>query len=144
MIRADLRTYLLSQSDITDLVGTRIYWVRIPQKNPSDANYPCITYRRATGGHVHNLDGAQGYAEAIVEIDIWGPDSEVVENVGEQVRESLQGFRGEMGTTDVRRRVTLEDEQDFYYPSEVGDDVGVYRIQYKYKIGYGESVPCFS
>lgn len=143
MIRADLRTYLLAQSTITDLVGTRIYWVRIPQKPQSETTYPCITYRRATGGHMHHLDNAQGYAQPIFEIDVWGPDSEVVENVGEQVRLKLQGFSGTMGTTDVGG-VTLDDEQDFYIPSDIGDDIGVHRIQYKYKIGHGEAVPNYS
>lgn len=147
LIRADLRTYLAAQTSITDLVGgaarPRIYFVRIPQTNPPSSVYPCVTYRRATGGHVHSLDGSMGFASPLFEIDVWGEDSVVVEQIGEAIRLKLQGYRGTWGSSDIRK-VTLDDEQDFYFPSEVADDVGVYRIQYKYTIGHGEAIPSFS
>lgn len=148
LIRADLHNYLKNESSVASLLtGTdgkvRIHFVRIPQSKAPANPYPCITYRRATGGHKHSLDGSMGFAEALFEIDVWGEDSIVAEQVGEAVRLVMQGFRGTWGSSDVRR-VTLDDEQDFYYPSEVADDVGVYRLQYKYTIGHGETIPSFS
>jgi hypothetical protein len=138
MIRSAIRTYLLTQTDLTNLISTRIYLTRIPD----NGTYPCITFRRISSGRQHDLDGAAGYAESNFEFEVWSDDSEEVEDVCEELRQALQGFRGTMGTTAVKR-VTLEDEQDFYHPPISGDDVGVHRTVVRYIVGYVETIPTF-
>lgn len=142
MIRSDLTAYLKSRGDLTSLVGQRIHWIRIPQREKGETTFPCVTFRRATGGHYQNLDGSQGYAQPLFEFDVWGPDSVSVERVAEQLRLSLQGFRGAIGSTRVSE-ITLDDEQDFYHPDETGGDAGIYRVQFKYTIGHAEAIPAF-
>lgn len=142
MIRSDLTNYLKSKETLTHLVGQRIHWIRVPQRLKGETTYPCITFRRATGGYAQNLDGSQGFSEPLFEFDIWGPDSEVVEQVSEALRCVLQGFLGMMVATRITC-VSLEDEQDFLEPPAIGDDTTVYRIQQKYTIGHAVAIPAF-
>lgn len=143
MIRTDLRAYLASKTTVTNICGTRIHWTHIPQRKSNETTYPCVVFRRATGGHEHHLDGSAGYAAPLFDIDVWGEDDEIVENLGEQVRLVLQGFQGVMGSTTIGR-LTLDDEHDYYYPSGKDNDRGQYLIRYRYTIGYTEAIPSFS
>jgi hypothetical protein len=138
MIRADLRTYLLAQSSITTLIGQRLYLSRIPLPG----TYPCVSYRRVSGGHFHDLQGSRGYCEAAIEIEVWSDDSEEVESVGDAIRQKLQGFVGTMGSTTVKR-VTLDDEQDSFLPPIEGSDTGVHRTTFRYTIGFGVTIPTY-
>lgn len=138
MIRSALRTYLLANSEVAALIGTRLYLTRIPE----NGSFPCVTFRRAGSGRHQDMRAASGYAEASFDFEIWSDDSEEVEAVCESLRQALQGYRGLMDTTPVSR-VTLEDEQDFFHPPLSGDDVGVHRTLVRYVIGYSESIPTF-
>lgn len=146
MIRQSLRTYLVTQAAIAAKVTANgkvhIYWTHLPQLPHGQAFPLCLVYRRATGGHKHDLDGAAGFAAPLFDLDVWGEDSVEVETLGELVREALQGFRGTMGA-DTIQRLTLDDEQDFFYPATSANDVGRYLIRYRYTIGYRESIPTF-
>lgn len=147
MIRNDLRTYLLAQSSITDLIVQRLSLSRRPINLDGTAGefggpYPCVTYSRVTGGHHQNLDGSSGYAEADFEFDYWGTSPVSVENVSEAFRLKLQGYRGAMGDSTISK-VTLQDETDFFHPPQVGDDGGIYRITQRYNIGFAVAIPSY-
>ncbi len=138
MIRADLRTYLLAQTSITACIGQRLYLTRLPY----DATFPAVSYQRMTGGYGHDLDGATGYCEAIFDFDVWGNDTVANESAGEALRLKLQGFTGTMGSTSVKR-VTLDNETDYFHPPQTGDDPGIHRINFRYTIGFYVAVPSY-
>lgn len=146
MIRSDLRTYLAANAGLTALLTRsgrkHIYLSRVPQSTPAYANFPCVVYRRANGGHEHDLDGSAGYAAPQFEFHVLAQDPDDVEGICEALRQALQGFKGAMGDTTVDR-CTLEDESDDYLESRVGDDVGFHRTVLIYKIGFRESIPTF-
>lgn len=148
MIRADLLAYLMDQSSVTDLIGTRMTLSRIPidvYGVPMSGPYPCVSYRRTSAGHHHNLDGSQGCCEADFEFDVWGDDTEEVEAVGEAIRLKLQGFVGTMGSgpgTTVFK-VTLINEQDFFHPPQDGSDGGIHRTTFSYNIGFDVAIPTY-
>lgn len=146
-IRQDLRTYLAAQAGIQAVLtangNTRIFLSRIPQSNPPSSSFPAVMYRRASGGHEHDLDGSAGYAAPLFEFHVADPNPATVETICEALRQELQGFRGLMGSTPVQR-CTLEDEQDEYVESQIGDDAGFHVTVLTYRIGYTESIPTFA
>lgn len=146
-IRADLRTYLLTQTGVTNLVGQRISLSRVPV-NPdgtageSGGPYPCVTYRRVSGGHHQHLTGSQGYCEADFEFDFWGDSSVEVEAASEAFRQELQGYTGAMGSSTVKK-VTLNNELDFFHPPQDGGDGGIHRTTQTYNVGFAVSIPSY-
>lgn len=132
MIRAALRTWLLAQSSVADLIGDRFDLAKVPQVN---ATYPYVSYRRASGDYEHDLDGGAGLASPIFEIDVWSPKTTEVEAVGQAIRLALQGYRGLMGDVNVVG-VELENEEDFFHPADVASDEGRHRTRFRYRIHY--------
>lgn len=141
MIRGDLRAYLLSQTTVTDLIGQRIHQARAPQS--LDEAQPYISFRRFTGGYIHDLDGGADRAEPLFELDVWGFDPDQVEAVGEAVRLKLQGLsQTNVGPGETYiHEVILMDEKDFYHPAEDGSDGGWHRTQFTYQIGHQVALP---
>lgn len=135
-IRSDLRTYLLSNTEITDLVGQRIFPCRRPQNVTGDA----ICFWRTSGDHDHNLTGSSGTAIPTFAIEVLSTTYLTADAIAEAVRQVMQGFRGDMGTTEVKT-VILADEQDGFDENDKGDDVATYRIALLYRIRYTESKP---
>lgn len=146
-LRRDIRVYLASKAGLTALItGTNgkkhLHLSHIPQGSVSREAYPALVYRRATGAHEHDLDGSAGYAAPEFEFVAIGEDPDVVEDICEQLRLAMQGFRGLMGSTTIRR-CTLDDESDDYIESKIGDDVGFHMTLLKYTIGHTEAIPTF-
>lgn len=137
-LRDDIRTYLLTQTPITNLVGQRVFSSNIPQRE----DYPAISIVRITGGHAHMLSGGAGFAEPTVQVDAWADTSTVCESIAEALRGELQGFRGTMGSTTVRA-VVLQNEIDLSEEPSDGSDAWVYRITQDYYINYEISIPTF-
>lgn len=144
-IRQDIRTYLAAQAGVTALLThhgkTHIYLSRIPQSNPPADSFPAVLYRRA-GGHDHDLDGGSGLSTASFEFHVADPEPTMVESVCEALRQELQGYRGTMGSSTVQR-CTLDDEQDEYVESAIGDDKGFHVTVLTYTITYTESIPTY-
>lgn len=145
-IRQDLRTYLAAQAGIQALLTangkTRIFLSHIPQENPFSASFPAVLYRRSSGGHEHDLDASAGIAAPTFEFHVADPDPTVVESVCEAIRQELQGYRGAMGSSTIQR-CTLDEEQDEYIESAIGDDKGFHVTVLTYTITYLESIPTF-
>lgn len=134
----DLRTYLLAQSAISDVVSTRIYPVWLPQ----NVTYPCITISRVSESHGHNLDSASGYAISRYQIDCWATSYATAYTLADAVRGELSGFAGTMGSTTVDS-VVLENESDLHEPPSDGGSRGMYHIACDYIICHQETVPTF-
>ncbi len=144
-IRRDLRTYLLTKTGLTNLITgadnkRHLHLSYIPQGDTSIEAYPAIVYRRATGEHDHDLDGSSGRADPVFEFAVLSVDPNKTEDIAEQLRLAMQGFKGSMASTSVDT-VTLTDEYDQYIDSKIGDAIGFYVTYLEYKIGYHESIP---
>lgn len=139
MIVTALRTYLVAQSSITDLVGQRVYGGNRDQGD----GLPALTIRRKSGGHAHNLDGAAGSVRPLVEVSSWAASKPAADSLAEAVRLKLQGFRGAMGALAVSS-VTLENDLDLDEPPRDGSAAFTYRVNQDYLIRYSETIPSFS
>ena len=139
-IRSDLRTYLQSKSEITDIVANRIFPVVLPEGfRPAQNNQPAITYSRVTAGHEHVAKGSAGNAIPIFELVCWG-NYDAADNLAEALRLVMQGFDGPMGTTSVQSCI-YDDETDGYEDAADGSDDGDYTITLRYRIRYVAALP---
>jgi hypothetical protein len=138
MIRSSLRTYLLAQAPLAALIGDRLY----PVACPETATLPAVTYRRASGGHLHNLTSASGAAIPEFELVVWAETYEDADEVAEAIRQEMQGFRGTMGS-DAVKSVILDDEDDSIAEPDDNSDQPIYAITLRYRIQYVETKPTF-
>jgi len=97
MIDVDLRTYLLSKSDITDLVGNRIYALRLPQNTTS----PAIVYDIGAGFPLAQLGSLESVVRYNVALSVYSPSYASMRQLSEHITTQLNGMTGTMGTTPV-------------------------------------------
>jgi len=143
---ADLRTYLLSKSSITNLVGTRVFPDYIPQKN---STYPAIVYQIISDTPEHTLAGAAGYTGTRVQLDVYAATSLVRAQVVEALRNVLQGFPPTstltMGTTDsLVSSVRYANSFDIYEPPQDSSDTGLFRNSTDYWFRLKRTSPTFT
>lgn len=89
-----LRHYIISDSAVSALIGSRFYPTALPQK----PKLPAVTYqlisgtRRATMRHDDNLPAKR------IQIDAWSPSADEAYDVAEAIREVFHYYvRGEIG-----------------------------------------------
>lgn len=87
MIEESLRRHLLDE--LGELVGNRIYPLRMPQK----AKLPAIVYRRVSTAPVHQQGGAGTLARHRFQIDCWSHSYAEVLELADRVRQALEGRR---------------------------------------------------
>jgi len=96
MIEADVRTFLLAQSAVSALIGTRMYPLRLPQ----GVTFPALTYQRISGSEDVTHSGA-GPARAGMQFDCWGQTQSSVLALASAVRSALSGHRSGMGDSPL-------------------------------------------
>lgn len=89
-IRPALRAALLLESDITDLVESRIYPVLAPQGE----RRPLIVLTRVSEGEDFVLKGPSGLLQTRVQIDCWAATPDEASALAEAVRARLHGLSG--------------------------------------------------
>lgn len=135
-ILQSIRTRLLSQTAVTDIVGTRIH----PQWRPQDGALAAITLQRISEDHVHNLEGGAGLARPRIQVDCWSSKYSEAQSLGEAVREALQGFTGTVDSVTIHSCL-LDNRADLFEPPKDGSDKGIYHIALDFQLIYGESIP---
>jgi hypothetical protein len=86
-IKAALRTFLLSQSAVTDLVVRRIHHA----KRPRGGTLPAITFYRAGRTSYPTLDGDDGEPTVRIALDCWARTATEAEDVADAVVDALEG-----------------------------------------------------
>lgn len=112
LIKTALINYLLAQTGITDLVGTRIYFVIAPQ----DVAKPYIILTKVDSPRLHSHDGYSHLASPRFQVSIFSTRYGEGKGIAAAVQAILQGYAGTMGGAggvDIFSCV-YEDENDFY------------------------------
>lgn len=146
MIEDDVRTYLLTQSPVTNRVGTdatgsmaRIYSNDAQQNITADR----IVYERNGTDREPMLASAMGSAEAFIEFDCISTTYAAAKSLANVLRGEMDGFRGTMGSATVHWCI-LEDEHDDFDPPADGSAKGQYHQIQTYRIRFLESIPTFA
>jgi hypothetical protein len=135
MIEAAFRHYLLSISAVTDIIGTRMSIMRLPQ----NVTLPAISYMIDNVWRVESQKGATGLVQTRMQIDHWASSMFAARELSEVTRKVLQGFRGTMGISPNVVKVSqirFQSDLSFYHP-----DVNNFRVTHDYHIWHDESLP---
>jgi hypothetical protein len=119
-----LFTKLSGTTAISDIVGTRIH----PVKMPDNPTFPSITYQRISSTREQTMQGRVSYCEAIMQIDIWSQDYDVTRDLASKVFSALEGFRGPISSVDIQA-ILSQNEIDLFE-----DDVKVYRRSQTFRV----------
>jgi hypothetical protein len=115
---ANLRTYVLASTSVSNLVGTRVYQGIVP----TTASLPFVWFRRRSVEYLNTL----GETETVPwrEMFDWecvADDPAEADGVADAVRNRLHCAKGTMGTT-VYQWVDVQDQSDEYIPRNMQAD----------------------
>lgn len=137
-----INVLLQNDSDITDIVGTRIG----PEINQGwPLPYALIQLVDAT--HDHHMLGNAALVKPRVQIDWYTKDYPQAWDIAEKARLALDGFTGDVvvagfGTLTIRM-LFLQSEQIIFDDPEDGSGDVVHRLIQDYLAGHAEVVPTF-
>ena len=120
-------TLLQSLSPITDLVGTRVYPLQMPQ-NPT---YPCLVYRLISDRSLDWVEGDGGMYWPRFQFDCFAQSYGQAKRLARTLRLQLSGYSGLVGEIDLCRISFLNEVDDFEPVAEVYRVAVEFRIQYK-------------
>ena len=126
-IEEALKTYLLSQTLITDIVENRIYPIVLPQ----GTELPALSYFQVSNPVQHEVD----IAYPRFQLSSWAEkysEAKALTNAGKEV---LQRYKGKMGGASGVKviQIVFLNSFDIYDP-----ETGIYHIPADYKIIYRE------
>ncbi len=123
-IESDIVNYLLSQSEITDVVSERIY----PTQLPENSDLPALMYIRIGGNRMRTHRGNSNNATSL-QISCWSKDYGEAKDLSDILIEKLDNYDGYMQSG----RVTIfhQNDRDIYEP-----DTGLYHIPVDFEIHY--------
>ena len=138
-MKKELVKYLLDRDTLTTLIGQRL---RGHQAEPED-QLPYIIFQRAPEvNHHHHMLAAAGLVWEFYHFDVYSMTMDNVETIAEELRQALDGFRGDMNGENVRS-IHIDDEDDEKVNPTDGSDDSPFRIRQSYRVTHTESVPVF-
>ena len=126
-IKEALKIYLLSKTEITDIISDRLY----PEVLPQGTEYPALTYLEVSNPVFHDVDIAyprfqlSSWAETYLEAD-------TLKNAIKEVMQRYKGIMGGTGGVHVTQ-IVFFNSFDMYDP-----DTKIYHVPSDYKIIYRE------
>jgi hypothetical protein len=134
-----VRTHLTGETDITDIVSTRIYNATAPP-NPTK---PYLVMEQPDNEHHAHMTGASELAEPTVRIDGYGADPDVLQILATAIRLRLNRRRGTIGTGDdamTVRVAKLTNDLARHIPPSDNDQVGVHVVSMRYEVKFAEAI----
>ena len=136
-IGQDVRTFLLSKSSFTSVVGTRLYAGTLPQRVTTA---PFVIYSIVSQNAAHHLGNGAGFAETRIQFDVYAITPEARDSLVEIIRNILQGYSGTMGSSTVSS-VTYKNSIDQYVQPQDQSDIGNWRNTTDYWFRHDQAVP---
>lgn len=120
MIEAALYTLLSGDSDVSNLVGTRIY----PLTAKQETSFPALVYRRISAIRDLPHNGATGVARSRFQIDCLADDPLEAKQVAAKVVNAVHGYSGTIGGETIMRAeaVNERDAIDLDFGANVSVD----------------------
>lgn len=137
-IGKDIRTYLQTQSDVTAIIGTRMF----PRVLPQGESLPAIVFSLVTSTSEHKITGASSGVRAIVQLDCYAETHIAANDLSEKVRLALHGYSGTAGSSTIGSSL-LENKREMFDAPTDGSDVPAYRVMMEWEIWHNETIPSF-
>lgn len=119
---AALRSHLLALTDVSNVIGTRLYSRAAPQ----GVTAPYVVMLRVSSPGQHNLTGPAAILSPRYQFSCYGTTHAEAVGIASELRGALDGFRGALGSARVRW-AGIEDERDLYEDRSDGEQIGLFR-----------------
>ena len=129
-----MRTRLLSVSAVTNLVGTRIYPLTLPQ----GVTLPAVRYQRISGNSDNYVAGTTGAAMARIQFDVFANSYASGEALREAIRQAIDPFTGTSSGVIIHSCNAANHMDLFDFPVH-GDSAGRYQMVSDYEIVHSET-----
>ena len=148
-IAASTMSHLYADDVVRSLIGENIYRDRAPKDvPPRDGETLYVVVQRLGARSARHLTATSGYAEALVQINVWGSNRTTVEAVADAIREALDHLTGAtLGTPPNEATVAvimLTRNPDGWIEPQHGEYDGTYGARQTASIEHTESVPTFA
>jgi hypothetical protein len=131
-----IRTYLLTITGVTNLVGTRIR----PDALIENETWPAIVLTETSTEHIHTLNRSAGFAESDIDVACFSDTRLEAESVAEAVRDAMQGYIGAAGSETIKS-CRLDSRNSVYLTPDDGSDAGIYMTSLSFRVVVTESIP---
>lgn len=144
----DIADHLKGSTAIVDAVSCRVYPEVIPQvTRDSDGRtvtpYPSIVINDLSNEPTYSLAGEVGNHTSVIQIDVWTDGTggkQRANELGELVRNRLNGYRGQFGTGCTGTAHMIRNNSLHAQPTD-GSDVHRRRVSMDFQIIHSASVP---
>ncbi len=135
-ILESLYGYLSTQSEVTDLVSTRIY----PDFAPAGRARPYVVFYEDAQVRFPYMGGDSSAIVTTIYLEAWGDKRTDVRNVREAIRDVMNGFQRKSMESLYISFTELQEVYSDYEIPEDGRDTPVFVEQSVYTIAYKESL----
>lgn len=138
----DIRDQLAASTAIANHFADRIYADNAPQR----AAYPHIVIGEIANLPEYSLGGEAGTHSSQIQIDVWTDGTggkERANELGESIRNRLNGYRGQFGTGVSGTARMISNNSAAVPPTDAGDRRR-YRVSMDFEIIHTADVPTFA
>lgn len=125
-IEESIRSYLSNNYPVSNLVGSRIYSVRLPD----GATLPALTYQRISTDRAFSHDGASDYSRPRFQFKAFSESYQTARATADALIKALDGYKGYMSNIFVHSS-RVENDFDFQDP-----DSSLYNVVVDVMISY--------
>ncbi len=135
IIQQALTSFLLADAPIAAFVGTRVHWVRLPQK----PTYPCVLLEAISSPAIGDMEGETKLRRMRVQATVYGPLYTEATAVLKAIRDAIHGFSGLMGGVGGVDVESIDLESGDQERDGVDDDLDVMTKQLDFVVWFQEA-----
>lgn len=129
-----LRTHLVAQTSITDLISNRMVFDVLAQKMA----LPAVTLRRVSTTHGHKIDGLSGDCVSRVTFQAFASTRTASSAIADAIRDELNGLRGTYTNIDILDVVFDSGPEDYTEAPQDGSASHRYITEVDFLVSYRE------
>lgn len=129
MLQETIVALLLGDASLTALVDNRVHWGRQPE---TQRVHPYVTLTLVSEPQGYTLDGPDGVAAALVQVDCWSETYGSALAVSRAVRARLDGTRGTVSGVEIHG-IFREGDRDL--TGQLGDRT-IYGLSADYRVAW--------
>lgn len=133
-LTGDLITHILSDSNITDKIGQRIFDLYVPD----DTQYPYCSFVRDSMRIEDHISGLTALRRSEYVLDIFSTTSLEGEDVEEAFIQLLGAFRGVIGESDIQVIKYNGSEDTFLVPVDASEE-SVHQITINFEVHWKQT-----
>lgn len=110
-LESDIRTYMKTRTAITDIVGSRIYFQKLPQ----EAEFPLLVSNRISTTRTYSHSGDSNMTTPRIQYSCFAETYAAAKDLAEQIVSEMSGFKGTAGSSTIYSSF-VENELDMLDP----------------------------